>query len=142
MTPLVDLAFLLLSFFVVTTTLRHEQVLSLVLPPPGPGSPHDNTLTFLIAHRDECYAYRGAFDANATQLQRLDHGQLRSLLEKVAIQKGLVCVLKPHTTAKYGAMVDLIDDLQANRINEYSVNDSLAGDELVMLERKLAVPGH
>lgn len=37
MTPLVDLAFLLLSFFVVTTTLRHEQVMALVFPAPGPG---------------------------------------------------------------------------------------------------------
>jgi biopolymer transport protein ExbD len=142
MTPLVDLAFLLLSFFVVTTTLRHEQVMSLAFSPPGPGRPNDNSLTFLIAHRNECYAYRGAFDKYTTHLQRLDRQQLGLLLSKVTDQEDAVCVLKPHATAKYGAVIDLIDELEANHIQRYAVHDSISADELAMLERKLSVVGH
>lgn len=96
----------------------------------------------MIAHRDECFAYRGAFDPFTTHLQRLDRAQLDLLLTKVAEQPDAVCVLKPHATAKYGAVIDLIDELQANAINDYAISDSLTGDELAMLERKLAVLGH
>ena len=38
MTPMVDLAFLLLTFFLVTTTMPNNRGLSIALPPPPEGS--------------------------------------------------------------------------------------------------------
>ena len=50
MTPMVDLAFLLLTFFMLTTTFAKPTVLQLTMPVPGEDSPvsHKQALTILL----------------------------------------------------------------------------------------------
>ncbi|MDD2982954.1 MAG: biopolymer transporter ExbD [Crocinitomicaceae bacterium] len=73
MTPMVDLAFLLLTFFVLTSTFSKPKVMSLVYPakPKGPveldGTTQiNNAVTFLLSD-DRIFYYEGAFytDGNA-----------------------------------------------------------------------------
>ena len=67
MTPLVDLAFLLLTFFVLTSTFSKPKVMSLVYPakpedvvnPPAP-SEVNNAVTFLLSD-DKIFYYQGQF---------------------------------------------------------------------------------
>jgi biopolymer transport protein ExbD len=63
MTPMVDLAFLLLTFFVLTSTFSKPKVMSLVYPakevPPGTPPPVvKNAITFLIT-KDKVFYYKG-----------------------------------------------------------------------------------
>lgn len=65
MTPMVDLAFLLLTFFVLTSTFSKPKVMSLVypakLPPDGPTPPPvNNGMTFILS-KDKIYYYEGQF---------------------------------------------------------------------------------
>jgi len=71
MTPLVDLAFLLLTFFVLTSTFSKSKVMSLVYPAkPDPTDikkeePIFNAITFIVTE-DKMYYYQGQYYAQAT----------------------------------------------------------------------------
>lgn len=94
MTPMVDLAFLLLTFFVLTSTFNKPKSMELSLPAePPPGSPPPpevkNGLTFLLTKDDKIFYYFGQFYAEgndkgkpATQLleTNFDQGGLHKML--------------------------------------------------------------
>ena len=66
MTPMVDLAFLLLTFFVMTSTFSKPKVMSLVYPAkkedkaPDPNAEINNAITFLLSE-DKIFYYEGQF---------------------------------------------------------------------------------
>ena len=64
MTPMVDLAFLLLTFFMLTTTFSREKIMQVHQPvpvnPPTPLPP--NTITLLIGKNDQLIYYQGKFN--------------------------------------------------------------------------------
>ncbi|MBM3165356.1 MAG: biopolymer transporter ExbD [Bacteroidetes bacterium] len=66
MTPMVDLAFLLLTFFVLTSTFSKPKVMSLAYPakindlPPGESPKINNGITFLLSE-DKIFYYTGEF---------------------------------------------------------------------------------
>lgn len=99
MTPMVDLAFLLLTFFVLTATFSKPKVMSLVYPAkPKPNEIKkdvevNNAVTFLLAE-DRIFYYEGAFypEGNAkgkpaTALEEANfgagEGSVRKLLTKL-----------------------------------------------------------
>ena len=68
MTPMVDFAFLLLTFFVLTSTFSKPKSMELSLPAePPPGSPPPpevkNGVTFLLTKDDKIFYYAGQFYA-------------------------------------------------------------------------------
>jgi len=73
MTPMVDLAFLLLTFFVLTSTFSKPKVMSLVYPAkPDPNQKLEpqkvnNAITFLLS-KDKIFYYTGAFSSVANPL--------------------------------------------------------------------------
>jgi biopolymer transport protein ExbD len=67
MTPMVDLAFLLLTFFVLTSTFQKPKVMNLAYPAkedvPNPNPPKiNNAITFLLS-KDRIFYYEGEFRA-------------------------------------------------------------------------------
>lgn len=66
MTPMVDLAFLLLTFFVMTSTFSKPKVMSLVYPAkpditnPQPPAEIKNAITFILSE-DKIFYYEGQF---------------------------------------------------------------------------------
>ena len=65
MTPMVDLAFLLQTFFVLTSTFSKPKVMSLVYPAKPEDGPKDikpisDAITFVLS-KDEIFYYEGAF---------------------------------------------------------------------------------
>lgn len=91
MTPMVDLAFLLLTFFVMTTTFSKAKVMKVVYPakpktPTFNPPPINNALTFLLT-KDHIYYYDGEFftEGNkkgepATKLTEIELSDVRKLL--------------------------------------------------------------
>lgn len=67
MTPMVDLAFLLLTFFVLTATFSKPKSMELTFPaPPDPNikqPPIKNGVTFLLSKDDRIFYYEGEFRA-------------------------------------------------------------------------------
>ena len=68
MTPMVDLAFLLLTFFVLTSTFAKPKTMEINYPADKPEDQKDqlvnNALTFIMTKDDQVYYYFGAFMAD------------------------------------------------------------------------------
>ena len=77
MTPMVDLAFLLLTFFVLTSTFSKPKVMSVVYPakPKDDKAPEQifNAITFLLSE-DKIYYYSGEFKGATTVLDETTFG--------------------------------------------------------------------
>lgn len=69
MTPMVDLAFLLLTFFVLTATFNKPKSMELTFPaPPPPDQKPEEVkkgITFLLTKDDRIFYYEGQFRAEA-----------------------------------------------------------------------------
>lgn len=60
MTPMVDLAFLLLTFFILTTTLVEEKELDIVMPAgDAPPNPVNNAVNIILSGDDKIFYYTG-----------------------------------------------------------------------------------
>ncbi len=87
MTPMVDLAFLLLTFFILTTTMYKPSTLQLTFPvPPDPNAPKptldrvNNAVTIFLTKGDQIFYYKDAFKPGETQLTRTDFSKITPLL--------------------------------------------------------------
>ena len=70
MTPMVDLGFLLITFFVFTTTISTPTMTDLYMPKDSPDSTkltNDLALTLLLDDNNKIYYYNGIFDNAASK---------------------------------------------------------------------------
>jgi len=117
MTPMVDLAFLLLTFFILTTTMYKPSTLQLTfpVPPDEKDKPEldkvNNALTLFLTKEDQILYYKDAFKPGETQLTRTDFSKITPLL-----------IDWNKTT--FDRIQELGRKLNANEINE-TVYDSL-----------------
>lgn len=86
MTPMVDLAFLLLTFFILTTTMYKPSTLQLTFPvPPEEDQPKEldkvnNALTLFLTKKDQIFYYRDAFKPGETQLSQTNFKDVEKML--------------------------------------------------------------
>jgi biopolymer transport protein ExbD len=112
MTPLVDVAFLLLTFFMFATTMARPQALEMHLPPSLVPSvvaiPASRMLTLLARSDGRLLFRRGAEEA----LHGVDHNGARSLIADHYRIDGAVVALRIDTAARYQQLIDLLDDIR------------------------------
>jgi biopolymer transport protein ExbD len=86
MTPMVDLAFLLLTFFILTTTMYKPSTLQLTFPvPPEDDQPKEldkvnNALTLFLTKKDAIFYYRDAFKPGETQMSLTNFKDVEKML--------------------------------------------------------------
>ena len=68
MTPMVDLAFLLLTFFMLSCTFSKSKTVEITMPVNGPASPVNNAITVLLGDNNRVFWYDGEFKPGKTQL--------------------------------------------------------------------------
>ncbi|HMU77938.1 MAG TPA: biopolymer transporter ExbD [Bacteroidia bacterium] len=88
MTPMVDLAFLLLTFFMLTTTFSKPKTVEINMPlKDGEPTKVNNAITVLLSDKDRVFWYFGEFKPGETQLNQTDfsdNGIRKILLDKNA----------------------------------------------------------
>ena len=127
MTPMVDVAFLLLIFFMCTTVFRKPQALEINLPPDPKAKveiAESNVLTLrVIAPEDKT-------KGEVRNFWRLAKDPFKEAkieeLEGIFATEGkknpkLVVLVKIDRTAKYKYMVNIIDQLQFAELNRFSL---------------------
>jgi biopolymer transport protein ExbD len=138
MTPMVDLGFLLISFFVMTTELSKPRVASLNMPKEGPPIPvgNSNALTVLLAGDDNVYYYHGNWQ-EAVAANNVVKTSLHSRdgLRKVIIEKrewldrhdskerrnGLMMLIKSTEETPYKNVIDVLDETMINDVRKYAL---------------------
>ena len=109
MTPLVDVAFLLLTFFMLTTSMSRPQTMEINLPPDKDVKvdvAESNLLTLRINKEGAVYWSSGI---GAPKL--VPAGTLRTFLKEQATNPKIVALIKIDREGKYINLVDIIDEL-------------------------------
>lgn len=115
-----DLAFLLLVFFVVTTTFAVEEGIPLVLP--------GRAVTATRVEASDVLEIRARAGGQVeVQGQPVRVAAVRPLIEqRLRANPDLVVLLTTHRNAEYGLMVDLLDEIKlanCRRISLKTVSD-------------------
>jgi biopolymer transport protein ExbD len=116
MTPMVDVAFLLLTFFMLTTTLTTPQVMEISLPPDNKASVEvaQSNLITLRVRKDQTIFWNMGQDAPV----KMQESQLRTLLSQhLKANPKLATLIKIDREAKYQTLVDIIDDLNVTQLD-------------------------
>jgi biopolymer transport protein ExbD len=119
MTPMVDVAFLLLIFFMVTTVFRTPQALEINLPPKEDVKVDiavSKVLEVRVLPDDRAY-WRNAQDPWArSELKELDR-----VFAPWKGNKEKVVIIRIDREAKFSHMVDIIDDLDLANLTRFSL---------------------
>ena len=126
MTPMVDVAFLLLIFFMVTTVFRTPQALEINLPPDENKKvevAQSKVLSVRVLPDERAYWKRGTDPWARTAV-----GQLATVFKSFRGNKDLVVVIKIDRDAKFNNMVNIIDELDLASLTRFSLG-TLTPDE-------------
>ncbi|HZM15907.1 MAG TPA: biopolymer transporter ExbD [Candidatus Krumholzibacteria bacterium] len=128
MTPFVDIAFLLLIFFMVTTVFRLPQAMELNLPPEeAEVEVAESNVFMLYVHGDGEMVYRLGTDG---PLEVVQFAGLREMLHDMLKQNDkLITLVKFERTTPYHWMVDVLDEFLLGNINRYSF-DAMTPEEV------------
>ncbi|MGZ5285564.1 MAG: ExbD/TolR family protein [Flavisolibacter sp.] len=138
MTPMVDLGFLLITFFIFTTTLGEKTTMPLNMPKEGKpiDVPESKTLSILVGSDNRILAYEGMWSgSNVRETDKLEVGNLirakQHALEKQnpGNSKEMVVLVKPMKAASYGSLIDVLDEMLINGVRLYAVVDPVAAEE-------------
>ena len=151
MTPMVDLGFLLITFFIFTTTMSEKKAMKLFMPADGPSSllGESKALTVLLGQNNKVYAYEGKFEDAVKQnkiiptnynesdgignLIRQKQKQLQQTDKKDG-RNGLVFLIKPTVQSSYKNVIDALDETMINDVKKYMVVD-VSSDEKSFIEK-------
>ena len=115
-----DIAFLLLIFFLVTTTFPKDKGLAIVLPEQGEEAQvsQRNILHLIVQPTGIVDIRRG----EATQIQQMRPQEIEALWRSEVTQNpNLIAAVKTHPDAAYRFMVDVLDALHAANAERISL---------------------
>lgn len=132
LTPMVDLGFLLITFFIFTTTMSQPTAMKLNLPKDTDKPDEQNkakesgALTLLLGKSNSVYYYEGQLDPTASNLKNSTMKQIRDVIinkKRSTPKDDLVIVIKPSNESTYKDVVDALDEMTINDIARYALVD-------------------
>jgi biopolymer transport protein ExbD len=128
MTPLVDVAFLLLTFFMFTTSMSRPQTMEINLPPDKDVKvevAESNLMTLRVNDKGDIFWSMGIESPKPVA-----YTDLRAFLkERLQSNPKLIVVLKIDRAGKYNTMVNLIDEINLAQITRFSLAPMLDKDK-------------
>ena len=164
MTAMVDVAFLLLTFFVLTATMADNVVMELTMPPKADDVPddekykkirEDKIMTLIIDEDDKVKYFVGitepdvettGFDNDGVRkaiLSHLTYGRQNGIpmckdVDNAGINEGKcwdpIFVIKPREESRYKNLVDLLDELAITQAPKYAIDKYTTADSLVIAQ--------
>jgi len=129
LTPMVDLGFLLITFFIFTTTMSQPTAMKLNLPKDTDKPEEQNkvkesgVLTLLLGKNDQVYYYEGTLAPDASNFKSSNFKEIRSEIlskKKSTDPKDFVVVIKPDQDCAYKNVVDMLDEMLINDVKRYA----------------------
>jgi biopolymer transport protein ExbD len=144
LTAMVDLAFLLITFFMLTTTLAKPRSMPIVMPVDGPPGHVEasRTLTLCLGKNNQVLWYMGMADHPLTTPALIGYGKnIRNMIldngKKVfaASGKEMIVLVKPAEHSVYANLVDTIDELSIARVSTYAISN-ISPRDIELLKQK------
>jgi biopolymer transport protein ExbD len=140
MTPMVDVAFLLLTFFMLTTTFSKSNTMEINLPPEMTEVKvaETNVMTLRISGDGMAYCSLGneaprkipLYDVSDNNKLSLSTPLRQLLKQQAKANEKTVIVVKISDKARYKQLVDIIDELNLMKIDRFSLDDYTDQDDL------------
>ena len=133
LTPMVDLGFLLITFFIFTTTLSQQNVLTLAMPHDGKNTLIKNSgaLTILLGKDNHVFYYEGKLQANGGNFKASTFKDIRNILitkKKSVTSADMFVIIKPTEESSYGDVVNILDEMSITVIKSYALDDITDGE--------------
>ena len=125
LTPMVDLGFLLITFFIFTTTMTQPTAMHLNLPADSNPTPTrvSSVITLLLGKNNNIYYYEGIDPAKGSTT---DFRSIRTILldkKRRTNPAWFEVILKPSADATYGNTVNALDEMKIDDIHHYVLTD-------------------
>lgn len=150
LTAMVDLAFLLITFFMLTTTLAKPQAMDMFMPDKNKDKPEETmdvkasrTMTVLLGDNNKIVWYMGVMGDNPPTVDNFGKKGIRdSFIEtnKSVIaatgdpEKGLMVIIKPSDQSNYRNFVDILDEIKIAGVPSYGVNNKIEPAEITLMK--------
>jgi len=152
LTAMVDLAFLLITFFMLTTSLAKPQSMELTMPDKEgvtetekQEAKESKTMTILIGKDNSLKYYMGMFDKPFNGIGPTDSAYGKQGIRQVILQKmanlkaqghvdkdGLLVLIKSTDDATYTNMIDILDEMAITGVKLYAINDMTDAEKEIM----------
>lgn len=129
LTAMVDLAFLLITFFMLTTSLSKPVAMDISKPEEVDGLqepvPASRSMTILLGKNNKIAWYMGESGKSRPVVEGIERVRHAILANKLKVQaanpdhpkKGLFIIIKPTAGSRYKNFVDIMDELRLAGIN-------------------------
>ena len=147
LTAMVDLAFLLITFFILTTTLNKPKSMELIMPDKDDQThiqepvPETRTMTLLLGANDKLEWFVGQPGKTTPQVEGYGPNDLRKTLveqnEKIKASHGgqpMIVIVKPSAQSTYKNVVTVMDELNIVNIDQRAIVD-ITPVEIALLKR-------
>lgn len=134
-TPMVDLAFLLISFFMLTTTLNKPQAMELNMPKKTEDTEKEDVkegwvLNVILDKSDKIWYYDGlvvydmkSTDYSAEGIRKVIYDKQEEVAKKYEKAEKMICIIKMTKDANYKNMVDILDEMDITDTKRYAIQD-------------------
>jgi biopolymer transport protein ExbD len=153
LTPMVDLGFLLITFFIVTTTWSQPKAMPLNMPANGDSTNIANStvLTLIAAANDKIFYYHGNIheamrDSKYGVSNYSSRNGIREIIEEKENaldmfykggRKEMMVLIKATPDANYENVVKLLDEMTIDQVKRYSLIEMTDNEKKVLQNNKL-----
>ena len=146
LTPMVDLAFLLITFFMLVTTFNKPNVMDLGLPakpkenqkPPDTEIDLTNSISLIIGKDNRIFYHQlAASELTPAALQEtsFDRNGITKVIEQAKArakdQTKFTVIIKPTDDAVYKNFVDILDEMAITKNEIYGITDVKKAEQIV-----------
>ncbi|RYY35878.1 MAG: biopolymer transporter ExbD [Sphingobacteriaceae bacterium] len=147
LTAMVDLAFLLITFFIFTTTLNKQKVMPVAMPDKegnvDMSVPASRTLTICPGDNNKLIWYVGEAEKPLLGPYVADYsknGIRKAIIQakdyaRKATGKHLIAIIKPADTSEYSDLVNALDEMEINDVQSYAITD-ISNKDISLLKDK------
>ncbi len=155
MTAMVDVAFLLLTFFVLSAQLLDQRAIELIVPADRVTTTEvdeSKVMTLLLLPGDSVvvmkYAGEPSFEQiefNPTSIRAalLNHKNMHSNLCEGTPTRGCwdpILVVKAHPRARYAHLIDVLDEIAITGMPKYALAPFTEADSLALIQKGISFP--
>ncbi|MBK0378237.1 ExbD/TolR family protein [Mucilaginibacter segetis] len=145
LTAMVDLAFLLITFFMLTTTLTKPKAMDVAMPVGDINEPvpQSRTMTICLGKNNQAVWYLGMATKPLIAATITDFGRFglrRAITETrkkvmAATGKSMIMIIKPAESSVYGNLVNTLDEMKITDVQQYAIAD-IAQQDISLLKAK------
>lgn len=151
MTPLADLGFLLITFFMFTTTFSKPNVMGLNMPPKDPNKELNqqtpeidltNSISIIVGGEGKLYWHQqDKTKLTADQLHETNYSKegirndILAARQRAKTPDNFTVIIKPTDDSTYENLVNVLDEMEITESSRYGIVD-IAPSEVAVYEEK------